>query len=325
MSGNSSPPLGNCLEHMADVVADLLRQDADAILLGEDVADGGMLGLSRHVASDPELSARVVSTPLTPAVVFAHAAGLALGGRRPIVLLHSTTALVEGLAGLREACLLPWRSGHARRVPLLVVAPFGPGFGLGGDASDEIEGLLTRLPGLRVLCASRAQDAGAWLRAAASTAAEDGPTVLLLPRALLVRSLTEPATHELLRDADEVDVVRDGEAVTVFSWGAGVELALQATAAAEVDARVVDVGCLAPLPRESLLRHAKATGRIVIVHGSDRAVAAELSALFADGAILHLDAPVTRIGGAAGPTDDERASFPTLQRLADAIASVASY
>src|SRR5690606_18970446 len=84
------------LERLSTIVAELLRDDVRRVLLGEDVRQGGMLGLSRAAMQDPSLGLRVLATPLTPAACLAHATGLALAGRRPIVLLPSATALLEG-------------------------------------------------------------------------------------------------------------------------------------------------------------------------------------------------------------------------------------
>lgn len=319
----------NGLAHLAEVVAELLRSNPAHVVLGEDVLDGGMLGLSRVAAQDEALRERLLPTPLVPGVAIAHAAGLALGGRRPILVLPSTTALLEGLAALREAAVMGWRTAQARRVPLVVVAPSGPGFSTGGDAADGVEGVLGALPGVRVLMAGRVEDLGAWLRVAASDAEDHGPTVLLLPRTLLASDLAEVPTHDLGRDAATPEEVRPGRAATVFAWGETVALAVAAAEHSGSDARVVDVGCLSPLPREALVEHARATGKIVIAHGpgaSDR-IAAELAALFADRAILHLDAPITRVGGTALPLAPhaERAALPSVERLADAIRDVARY
>ena len=101
------------LASLADVVAELLREDERRVVLGEDVLDGGMLGLSQKVVKDRELRARALPLPLVPTVPFAHAAGLAAAGRHPIVLLPGTSALFEGLAGLREAAAWAWRNEGA--------------------------------------------------------------------------------------------------------------------------------------------------------------------------------------------------------------------
>ena len=318
------------LEQLAELVAELVRDDPRRVLLGEDVADGGMLGLSRAVAADPSLAPRLVSTPLVPTILAAHAGGLAAAGMRPIVLLPSVGALTEAVAGLRETAMLSWRTGGARTAPVLFVAPCGPGFGLGADAGEAPEAALTRIGGLRVLCVGRAQEAGAMLRAAAEFWLGDEPTVLLLPRSLLLQDLgDEPPVPTLPRPLGASHRVRSGSAVTVFAWGEAVELAERAVEASGRDATVVDVVSLSPLDRQGLIDAAKQTGKIVITHAGPRTggVGAELAALFADQAILHLDAPVIRVTGEEGPLGprDEARALPDLDRLTAAITQVATY
>lgn len=320
------------LAHLSDVVAELLRQDERRVLLGEDVLDGGMLGLSRQAVKDRELRARVVATPLVPTITFAHAAGMAAAGRRPIVLLPGTTALFEGLAGLREAVAWAWRneaSGGEVAVPLCIVAPCGPGLGLGGDAGEAAAALLTAVPGLHVLCAGRPEEAGAWLRAAVEHAAVAGPTVLLLPRRVLLGAPTGPYAATLGRSPTTAQRVRDGAAITVFAWGAALPVALEAVEVASVDAAVVDVGCLAPLDLPTLEAEARTTGRVLLVHAGPRAggVAAELAAHLADVAILCLDAPILRVSGADPPLRplDEADALPRVERVVEALGRLARY
>jgi pyruvate/2-oxoglutarate/acetoin dehydrogenase E1 component len=290
--------------------------------------DGGMLGLSRACVADEQLRARVLATPLSPSTSVAHAAGLARAGRRPILVFASGLGLVEGLAGLREAARLGWRTGAAEGLPLLMVAPSGPGFGLGADAVDGIDAMLARVPGLRVLCAGQPSEADAWLRAAADFDGGEAPTVLLLPRRTLLAEV-DGSRPELGRTATAAARVRDGAAATVFTWGETVDVALAAVAQADIDAAVVDVGCLAPLDTDGLVTEAKATGKIVIAHAGPAAggLGGELAALFADAAILHLDAPITRVTGAAGPLGhaDEARAVPSVSSIADALVRVARY
>lgn len=316
------------LERLADTVASLLDEDPRRVLLGEDVRDGGMLGLSRVAAQNDAHANRLLGTPLTPTVSFAHAAGLALSGARPIMLLHSAGALVDGLAGLREAAQIGWRSGGQLDVPLLIVAPTGPGFGLGGEAAESPEALLTAIPGLRVIVGGRADEISALMRAAASF--EDGiaPTVLLLPRSLLLTDVEEES-RELGRPVVSSRRVASGDAATVFAWGAAVDAAVDAAAASGHAVTVIDVGSLAPLDVDALVSAASETGKIVIAHAGPRnnGVGAELAALFADDAILHLDAPVVRVCGTAGhPTPGtESSAAPSVDEITHAIRRVAEY
>jgi pyruvate/2-oxoglutarate/acetoin dehydrogenase E1 component len=313
----------NTMEAMAIGLADLLRDDPRRVLLGEDVASGGMLGWSRACVDDPELRARVVSTPLMPATMAAHAGGLALAGLRPIVLLPSAAALIEGLAGLREIGLVASRTGGDRSAPVLFVAPCGPGFGLGDEGA--IESTLARQTGVRVLSVGRASDVVRRLADAAAFADAEDPTVLLVPRLLL------GTAHDDAPPVDATSAVeraRDGRTITVFTWGEALAPVLEACDDAGIDAAVIDVVRLAPLDRDALVEHAKDTGRVAIVHAGERAhgLGAEIAALVAEHAIYYLDAPVLRLCGDDGvhaPADEMRC-VPTSERIAAALADLAS-
>jgi pyruvate dehydrogenase E1 component beta subunit len=319
----------NVLERLSEAVAELLRDDLRRVLLGEDVRDGGMLGLSRVAMQDPALGLRVLSTPLTPATGLAHATGLAMAGRRPILLLHSATALLEGYAALRELGRVAATANGERSAPVLIVAPTGPGFGLGGDGADSPEAALAAVPGLRIVVLGDPLEAVATLRAAASFDDGGAPTVLLLPRALVLREFAaEEFKPSLGRPLGAARVVREGAAATVFAIGAAVDQTFAAVEATGLDVAIVEVTGLAPLDEPGILAAAQG-GKLVVTHAGGRAhgPGAELVALLADRAILHLDAPVLRVTGADGPFTgrDEAAGLPSVEAIAAAIATVAHY
>jgi len=319
----------NVLERLSEVMAELLRDDLRRVLLGEDVREGGMLGLSRAAMQDPGLGLRVLATPLTPAASLAHATGLALAGRRPIVLLASATALLEGYAALRELGRVAATANGERSAPVLIVAPTGPGFGLGGDGADSPEAALTAVQGLRVVVLSDALEAVAMLRAAAGFDDGEAPTVLLLPRALVLREfMADDFKPSLGRVLGATRVVREGAAATVFAIGAAVDQAFAAAEATGLEVTIVEVSGLAPLDEAGILAAATG-GKLVVTHAGGRAhgPGAELVALLADRAILHLDAPVLRVTGAEGPFTgrDESAGLPDVEAIAAAITRVATY
>ncbi|MGB1700741.1 MAG: hypothetical protein ACPHRO_12345, partial [Nannocystaceae bacterium] len=179
-----------------------------------------MLGLTRIAMNDEQLVDRLLGLPLTSTAGLSHAAGLAIGGARPMVLMPSVAGLVEGLTALRETTRFSKRYDTERSLPLLLVAPCGPGFGLGGDAAMDAVSHLTCVDGLRVLVGSDPSEFPELLRAAASFDAGESPTVLLLPRNLLLREM-EAAPGEALdeRGIDQVRTLERGDALTVFSWG----------------------------------------------------------------------------------------------------------
>src|SRR5205814_165974 len=70
-------------------------------------------------------------------------------------------------------------------------------------------------------------------------------------------------------------VVRDGHDVTLVAYGsmvARITAAAEQLADAGIDARVVDLRSLSPLPDDLLRRCAEETGRIVVVHEAPRHV-----------------------------------------------------
>ncbi len=316
-------------EALAERLAELLRSDPRRVVLGEDVRDGGMLGLSRRIVADAALCDRALATPLVPASLIAHAAGLAIGGHPAIVLLHSSSALLEGMAALREAARIPWQSAGAHAMPLTIVAPTGPGFGLGSEQAAVHEAALASVPGLRVAVVSLPEQAVSMLDAAVDFTHDSEPVVLLLPRSIVLAERDEPLRHEPVTPVGVAQVVRDGSRVTVLAWGDTVLPALAAVRELGVDASVVDVRSLAPIDVDTIVNVARTSGRIVIAHsgGPRHGIGAELAALLADQVILHLDGPIVRITGAERPCapGTESLATPSQQQIADAIERVATY
>lgn len=334
----------SALQPMARLIAELLREDHRRCLLGEDVQSGGMLGLSRAAAEDEHLRPRLLGSPLTNLTHVAHAGGLALAGLRPIVLLPSATALLEALSAVRELGRLGWRSGGQRSLPILFVAPNGPGFGIGGEAAESVEATLAAVPGLELWTAGQADELCGMLRSAAEFDDERpaGPRVLLLPRGVIVRDFNHDVDLDAGLEREPTAALRTGAHATVFAWGEALEPALLAADALAgepddpeaIGVTVVDVGRLAPLDEAALVQHASATGKIVIAHAGPRrgGIGAELAALFADRCILHLDAPILRVCGelegavpglVAG--HEEASASPAAAAIAEAITQVVHY
>lgn len=324
------------LHELAKTVARLLGEDDRRCLLGEDVTSGGMLGLSKIATDDENLRVRLLGSPLTNAAHVAHAGGLALAGLRPIVLLPSSAALLEALPALRELARLPWRSNGTRSLPLLFVAPDGPGFGLGGEAAESVEATLVQVPGLELRTAGCVSDLPDALCSAADFSHEEEracqPRVLLLPRRLLVDdAAVEPG------DAASWQGTRihcEGRDATLFAWGDAMlaaHAAVEACASAEppIEVTLVELASLAPLELEPLVAAARATGKLVIAHAGPRqhGLGAELAASFADAAILQLDAPVRRVTGSTALVagHEEPLASPTAAAIVEAIVDVVNY
>lgn len=316
----------NVIAAMAQGLVELLREDSRRVLLGEDVATGGMLGLSKPAVEDETLRARVISLPLLPATMAAHAGGLALAGLRPIVLLPTAHALLEGLAGLREVASISGRTGGERSAPVLFVVPVGPGFGIADDGSDGIDAVLARIPGLRVFTVGRSSDVGAWLADAAAFTDAEEPAVLLVPRMLLA-AVVDDATPP--RGAcPSTTVVHAGSGATIFTWGDALSVVLAACESSAVTPTVIEIHRLHPLDADAIVEAARDTGRVAIAHGGGGGpgIASELAALVAERAIYYLDAPVLRVSGDGGPlvASEELRALPSMTAIAAALEELVS-
>ncbi len=310
----------NVAETLAERVADWLAADPRRVVLGEDVRDGGLLGLSRRAAEREELAPRLLGTPLVPGSLPAYAAGLAVGGKVPLVLMPSAGALLEAAPGLATCADPVWR----RAVPcgsVVFVAPYGPGFGLGEDADLAVEAALCAVPGLAVHAVGH--PSGALAAFDRVLAAEGGVHVLLVPRAVLVAAAADTTDGA----GAGTRLLRAGDAATVLTWGPAALPTLAAVEASGVDAAVLELTMLAPLDLTEVLPRVRA-GRILIVHGGPRGggPGAELAARLADEAVWHIDAPVRRLCGENGPfpARDEVRGLPAHAAIVAAVRDLAT-
>jgi len=100
--------------------------------------------------------------------------------------------------------------------------------------------------------------------------------------------------------------VREGSSLTIVTYGALVQKALNAArewAQKGVEIEVIDLRTLVPLDTETVLESVKKTGRILVFYEDVEFLGygAEISALVAEKAFTHLDAPVMRLAGKFAP------------------------
>ena len=99
-----------------------------------------------------------------------------------------------------------------------------------------------------------------------------------------------------------------------------------------MSAEVVDLRTLRPLDAEAILASVRKTGRALVVQEDNAAVSvgSEVSALIAEHAFEHLDAPVMRLAGPEIPAMPfaptlEAAYMPTSDKIAAKIREMAAY
>ncbi|MFW5823727.1 MAG: alpha-ketoacid dehydrogenase subunit beta [Marinobacter sp.] len=277
-----------------------MARDETVVVLGEDIATNG--GVFRATVGLKERFGyrRVMDTPLAENLIAGAAVGMATQGLRPVAEFQFMGFIYAGCEQIiSHAARMRNRTRGRLQCPLVYRAPFGGGIHAPEHHSESTEALFAHIPGLRVIIPSSPQRAYGLLLAAIRN---PDPVIFLEPKRIY-RAVTQTVVDN--GDALPLDTcftLREGEDVTLISWGASVMETLQAAdrlAEQGVSAEVIDVATISPLDRETLLCSVAKTGRAVIVHEACRngGVGAEVAASIAEGAFLDLQAPVVRVTG----------------------------
>ena len=228
---------------------------------------------------------RVFDTLLDETSILGLALGAAVSGFLPIPEIQYLAYLHNAEDQLRgEAATLQFFSqGRYRNGMVIRIAGYGYQRGFGGHFhNDDAVGVLRDIPGLVIASPSRPDDAAAMLATCAASALVDGSVCVFLEPIALYQ------TRDLLEEGDDGWVATptgvhvpvgsartygDGRDLTIVTWGNGLYLSARVAhtlAGRGVEARVLDLRWLAPLPVEDILREAAATGCVLVVDETRR-------------------------------------------------------
>ncbi|HEV7192595.1 MAG TPA: thiamine pyrophosphate-dependent enzyme [Jatrophihabitantaceae bacterium] len=262
-------------------LTDAMAAQPEVFVFGEDVGrKGGVYGVTRGLQQRFG-AARVFDTLLDEQSILGMGLGFGVSGLVPIPEIQYLAYLHNAEDQLRgEAASLRFFSNGSFTNPLVVrVAGLAYQKGFGGHFhNDNALGVLRDIPGLVVAVPSRPEDAAPMLRACIAAAATDGQvSVFLEPIALYhERDLYEVGDRGWLGSYSPGRSIAlgsgrthgDGSDLTIVTFGNGVRMSLRVArrlTADKVNARVLDLRWVAPLPLGDLLREADATGRVLIV------------------------------------------------------------
>jgi len=281
-------------------LARAMEDDPNVILLGEDIGING--GVFRATAGLQERfgERRVIDTPLAETMIAGLSVGLATQGMRPVAEIQFMGFIFptfEHLIG--HAARMRHRTRGRLSCPMVLRAPFGGGIHAPEHHSESTEALLAHIPGLRVVIPSSPARAYGLLLAAIRC---DDPVVFLEPKRIYRASKTLVEDNGQALPLDTCFTLREGEDITLISWGASVTETLAAAdqlADNGVSCEVIDVATLNPIDHDTLIASVSKTGRCVIVHEAPRhgGLGGEIAATLAEQALLSLKAPPRRVTG----------------------------
>ena len=281
-------------------LARAMEDDPNVILLGEDIGTNGGVFRATAGLQDRFGERRVIDTPLAETMIAGLSVGMATQGIRPVAEIQFMGFIFPAFEHLvAHAARMRHRTRGRLNCPMVLRAPFGGGIHAPEHHSESTEALLAHIPGLRVVIPSSPARAYGLLLAAIRC---DDPVVFLEPKRIYRASKTLVEDDGQALPLDTCFTLREGEDITLISWGAAVTETLAAArqlADEGVSCEVIDVATLNPIDHDTLIASVSKTGRCVIVHEAPRhgGLGGEIAATLTEQALLSLKAPPRRVTG----------------------------
>jgi pyruvate dehydrogenase E1 component beta subunit len=320
------------LEAIREAMQQIMRQNADVYLIGEDIAEyGGAFGVSVGMLSEFGKE-RIRNTPISEAAIVGVGIGSAVTGMRPIAEIMFSdfiTISMEQIAN--QAAKIRYMFGGKAKVPLVIRTAGGGGTGAAAQHSQSLEGLVTHIPGLKVVMPSCPYDAKGLLIASIN---DDNP-VIFIEHKLLYKN--KNCIQHVPEDLYEVplgnaDVKRQGSdisiAATSFMVQKSIEAAQILAEEENIECEVIDLRTLRPLDIDTVLDSVKKTGKLLCVEEacSFGGFMGEVVSQVMEKGFDYLDAPVTRVAGRNCPVPYslvlEEEMIPSIDRIKKGILDI---
>jgi 2-oxoisovalerate dehydrogenase E1 component beta subunit len=318
------------IEAIREAMQEEMRRDPSVFLLGEDVGTYGGAFRASNGFLEEFGPGRVVDTPISESGIVGLAVGAAMNGLRPIAEMQFIDFLSNGfnqVVNMAAKARYRWNAG----VPLVIRGPCGGGVHGGPYHSQNVESHYLSTPGLKIVEPSSAYDAKGLMKAAI----RDADPVLYFEHKFLYRRIKEDLPDgDWIVPIGEANVCREGDDLSVITFGACVHWALEAADALDkegVSMEVVDLRTLLPLDRDALHATAKKTNKVLVYHEAQRTggIGAEIAAILAEECFEWLDGPVLRVTAPDTPVPYspplEAAFLPGTDALLAAARRLAAY
>jgi len=218
-------------------------------------------------------------------------------------------------------------SGGQFNIPMVFRGPNGAALQLSAQHSQAWESWLAHIPGLKVVAPGTPYDAKGLLKSAIR---DDNP-VLVLEGEMLYNVKGEVPDGEYTIPLGKAQVKREGDHVTIVSYGKMINVANQAAdllAKDGIRAEVIDLLTLRPLDSETVCTSVRKTNRAVVVEEGWEVcgIGAQVADYVQRDCFDDLDAPVLRVHQADVPMpyakNLERAAKPDAQKTVAAVRQV---
>ena len=287
-------------EAIRDAMSEEMRHDQSVYLIGEEVAEyEGAYKISQGMLEEFG-SKRVIDTPITEHGFAGIAVGAAFGGLKPIVEFMTFNFAMQAIDQIvNSAAKTLYMSGGQMGAPMVFRGPNGAAARVGAQHSQDYAAWYSHIPGLKVVQPYSAADAKGLLKSAIR---DPNPVIFLENEILYGQSFEVPDLEDYTVPIGKARVWREGDEITLVSFGIGMKYALEAADQLEkmgISTEVIDLRSLRPLDTETVINSVKKTNRCVTVEEGYPvcSIGNYVSSVLMQHAFDYLDAPVINCSG----------------------------
>ena len=281
------------LDAITDAMRLAMRKFPNLLIMGQDIAEYGGVFKATLGFVDEFGRERVRNTPLCESAIIGAGLGLSINGFKSIVEMQFADFVTSGFNQVvNNLAKVHYRWNQ--NADVVIRMPAGAGVNAGPFHSQSNEAWFAHTPGLKVVYPAFPSDAKGLLLASI----EDPNPVMYFEHKALYRSIAEDVPEDYYTvEIGKAKLLREGNDVTIISYGYGVHWALEALNENQnIGADLIDLRTLLPWDRETVFNSVKKTGRAIILHEDTLAggIGGEISADITQNCFEYLDAPVMR-------------------------------
>jgi pyruvate dehydrogenase E1 component beta subunit len=287
-------------EALRDAMSEEMRRDEAVFLMGEEVAEyQGAYKVSQGIL-DEFGARRVIDTPITEHGFAGVAIGAAFAGLRPVLEFMTFNFAMQAMDQIiNSAAKTLYMSGGQMGCPIVFRGPNGAAARVAAQHSQDYGAWYSHIPGLKVIQPYSAADAKGLLKSAIR---DPNPVIFLENEILYGRSFEVPDIEDLIVPIGKARLWREGDDVTLVSFGIGMSHTLQAAdklAEDGISAEVIDLRTLRPMDTGAVISSVMKTNRCVTVEEGFPvcSIGNHISAVLMQEAFDYLDAPVINCAG----------------------------
>jgi 2-oxoisovalerate dehydrogenase E1 component len=286
-----------------DAISEGLKQSMERfpelILMGQDIAEyGGAFKITDGFVQKFGKE-RVRNTPLCESAIIGAALGLSVKGYKSMVEMQFADFVSVGFNQIvNNLAKIHYRWGQ--NADVVVRMPTGAGVAAGPFHSQSNEAWFFHTPGLKIVYPSNPYDAKGLLNAAI----EDPNPYLYFEHKALYRSISEIIPDDYYTvEIGKANLVAEGNAISIITYGMGVHWAKAAVAELGADADILDLRTLLPWDREAVEKTVRKTGKAIFLQEDciTGGIGSEIVAWISENCFESLDAPVMREGSLDTP------------------------